>query len=444
MFCPKCGKQNQDTDKFCRNCGKPLPVRPPAGMPPPPAPVPAGPEKTEAAETRGEESGWENKTIIDVPAVFEERPAAEVKRDEIDFAATVIDVPERNKNAAEGAAASNDDRDERPPAFVEEETPEPEKIPPGDFPARQPDKKPAEQFVQPAPARSGIGSGGGRTLLVIGIVGIAAVLILGAIIGLAWLLWPKAQTPPPANAATGNSAAEETAAPNEPPPGMAYVPGGEFMLGTDESIDQEMLDTPAHKVSVKPFFIDLTEVTNEEYRKFITATGHKPPPDWKNGNYPAGKAKFPVTGVDWVDASAYAKWAGKRLPTEEEWEFAARGTDGRLYPWGNEWKKEFANADKQKEGTAEVGRSSGRSPFGLSDMSGNAWEWTASDAKAYPNGKKFQIESPDPKVIRGGYFGSPKEKSGATIRRPYGASGEAGGYANTGFRCVKDVPGNQL
>ncbi len=223
---------------------------------------------------------------------------------------------------------------------------------------------------------------------------------------------------------------------NTPPAGMAYVTGGEFMIGSDTG---DEYSRPAHKVSVKPFFIDLTEVTNEDYKKFVDAANQKPPPGWSNNNFPEGKAKFPVTGVDWDDASAYAKWAGKRLPTEEEWEFAARGTDNRIYPWGNDWKKEFANADKQTNGMTEVGKFMGKSPFGLSDMSGNAWEWTATDAKAYPNGKSFVSELVEPKIIRGGYWGSGKDVAAAYGRRAYGARDEAAGYGNTSFRCVKDI-----
>lgn len=221
----------------------------------------------------------------------------------------------------------------------------------------------------------------------------------------------------------------------EIPAGMALVPGGEFMMGSDTG---DEYSRPAHKVTVKPFYMDITEVTNEEYKKFVDATKYKPPPDWRNGTFSDGRTKFPVTSVNWDDASAYAKWAGKRLPTEEEWEFAARGNDGRLYPWGTDWNPAFANADNQTSGMREVGRGDGRSPFGMLDMSGNAWEWTSSDAKAYTGGKEFAASSKKQKVIRGGYWGSKPDVASSVGRRAYGVTGEPQGYPNTGIRCVKD------
>ena len=271
-------------------------------------------------------------------------------------------------------------------------------------------------------------------LFIFGAIALLSVFVLiGAIALGVWYFAGQRAAP----SAAIEAPAPDTTRSKDPPAGMAYVPGGEFTMGSSAG---DEFSGPAHRVSVKPFFIDLTEVTNEEYKKFTDAAKYKTPPDWKNGTFPEGRARLPVTGVDWDAANAYAKWAGKRLPTEEEWEYAARGTDERQYPWGNEWKKEFANADKQTGGMSETGKFAGKSPFGLVDMSGNAWEWTATDAKAYPNGKMLPNESIEPKIIRGGYFGSSKDKATVTFRRPYGARGEADGYANTGFRCVKDAP----
>ena len=123
---------------------------------------------------------------------------------------------------------------------------------------------------------------------------------------------------------------------------MVYVPGSTFLMGRDDGDEYER---PAHSVSVNPFYIDESEVTCEQYAEFVKATGQPAPASWVGGSYPPGHARRPVTGVSWVAANAYALWAGKRLPTEEEWEFAARGTDRRLYPWGSEWKAGLANAD---------------------------------------------------------------------------------------------------
>jgi formylglycine-generating enzyme required for sulfatase activity len=191
-------------------------------------------------------------------------------------------------------------------------------------------------------------------------------------------------------------------------------------------------------VTVKPFFLDIYEVTNEDYAKFVKATNHVAPPGWTNGNYPAGAQRHPVTGVTWNDAAAYAKWAGKRLPTEEEWEFAARGTDGRRYPWGNVWSAGLANAERPSGGVVEVGRYQGQSPFGVFDMAGNAWEWTDSNLTAYKKGQPLPNKPPgDLRVIRGGSYIEDMDEATTTYRRGYPVSGA--GYDKTGFRCAKDV-----
>src|SRR6266404_449632 len=156
------------------------------------------------------------------------------------------------------------------------------------------------------------------------------------------------------------------------PAGMVYVPGGEFMMGRDDGDEYER---PAHRVTVKPTFIDQYEVTNEDYAKFVQSTSRRAP-NWALITT-LSEAHKPVTGVTWDDATAYATWAGKRLPTEEEWEFAARSTDGRRYPWGNDWQRGNANADDASKTLADVGSFKGTSPYGVMDMVGNAWEWTS-------------------------------------------------------------------
>ena len=207
-------------------------------------------------------------------------------------------------------------------------------------------------------------------------------------------------------------------------------------MGRDDGDEYER---PEHLASVKPFFIDIYEVTWEEYQKFIQSTGRAAPPDWVNGNYPLGAARKPVTGVAWEDAASYAEWAGKRLPTEEEWEFAARGTDGRRYPWGNEWRDGLANANGARQGIASVGSYEGKTPFGAFDMVGNVWEWTASAIRPYPGGRlPLNLQKVDLKVIRGGSYESNKNQATSTYRRGWAARGEVT-YDQTGFRCVKDT-----
>ena len=150
---------------------------------------------------------------------------------------------------------------------------------------------------------------------------------------------------------------------------IVRVPAGKFLYGEKK-----------REVELPEFWIDRAPVTNAEYARFVAQTGHNPPRHWEGKTPPERIADYPVTYVNWDDATAYAKWAGGRLPTEEEWEKAARGTDGREYPWG-EWAEGRCNSrEADVRGTTPVGRYSpqGDSPYGCVDMAGNVWEWTAS------------------------------------------------------------------
>lgn len=266
----------------------------------------------------------------------------------------------------------------------------------------------------------------------------------------AWRLWTSqknllrsagpAPEQSPLQPATGLlSAAPQAAAGSKQPPapdGMVFVPGGTFKMGRN---DGEALERPAHIVGVKPFFIDRTEVTNEEYQRFISATKRRAPSHWIGGKIPNGQMKLPVVNVSWNDARAYARWAKKRLPTEAEWEFAARGTDGRVYPWGNPWKPDYANSGQGKKGRIlEVGSyAPGAGPFGALDMCGNVWEWTASDFKDYPGSKTpSALAGEGLKVIRGGAYDATPKNSTTTYR---GAVSPDRAFAKTGFRCVRDA-----
>lgn len=220
------------------------------------------------------------------------------------------------------------------------------------------------------------------------------------------------------------------------PAGMIYVPGGLFEMGRNDGDDYER---PQHFVEAKAFYLDRTEVTNEQYKAFVDATGHPVPQHWHGNEPPAGEAKHPVVNVSWHDAVAFADWTGKRLPTEEEWEFAARGNDGRLYPWGSDWNQEFANTAESGAGKiVEVGRyTGGASPFGALDLCGNVWEWTASDLRSY---QTQEVIAPDPsaprKVIRGGAYDVRNDRATATYRGVVQADKV---YPKTGFRCVRDI-----
>src|SRR5438477_26970 len=131
--------------------------------------------------------------------------------------------------------------------------------------------------------------------------------------------------------------------------GMAFIPGGKFVMGTSPEqarrlvkkygLNPDLFANQKYQViDVKPFWIDRHEVTNRQYREFLKATGHKPPTVWTDQGYPEGKDDYAFNVAELGDAVAYARRAGKRLPTEAEWEKAARGTDGRLWVWGNEWR----------------------------------------------------------------------------------------------------------
>ncbi len=261
------------------------------------------------------------------------------------------------------------------------------------------------------------------------VIGISVLLITS--IAVAWILGSKTSKPPvePDNT-------ESQGLTPKSPPGMTYVEGGDFMMGRDEKAGGNELERPAHKATVKPFFIDQHEVTNEDYAEFVKATGHHRPSNWENDNYLPDAARKPVTGVTWDDATAYAKWIGKRLPTEEEWEFAARGKDGRLYPWGTAWQNGFANI--HTGGLVEVGHFHGLSPYGAVDMVGNAWEWTASPVTRYADGTLLKPAA-DWKIMRGGsYIDSPREAT-TTYRAGYPAR-DSSDYTKIGFRCVSDLP----
>jgi sulfatase modifying factor 1 len=223
------------------------------------------------------------------------------------------------------------------------------------------------------------------------------------------------------------------------------IPAGEFIIGSLLgklgclfNVQEEL---PQRKVYVPAFQIAKYPVTNAQYKAFIDATGHRPPWAWSTldvtghrpppspqGNtYIEGTANHPVIMVNWYDAMAFCQWAGYRLPTEIEWEKAARGTDGRRYPWGSRWRKELCNASKSGYCyTIPVCKFSpaGDSPYGVADMVGNGWEWTDS----------WYDEEHKRRVLRGGGLGCGRFNARCTIR--IGCEpGMMGDYF--GFRCAK-------
>lgn len=170
---------------------------------------------------------------------------------------------------------------------------------------------------------------------------------------------------------------------------MVLIPGETAIIGSDRNdldrivktwnVERDMLmdETPKHMLSIRGFYLDRYEVTNAQYKQFVEATRYPPPPHWLGGTYPENTGNHPVTFVSWEDAQAYAQWAGKRLPTAEEWELAARGTDGQMFPWGNSLDLPAVNIHNPEQGVAAVGSyAQDVSPYQIYDLGGNVMEWT--------------------------------------------------------------------
>ncbi|QKE39746.2 formylglycine-generating enzyme family protein [Ferrovum myxofaciens] len=165
---------------------------------------------------------------------------------------------------------------------------------------------------------------------------------------------------------------------------MVTIPAGPFRMGTN--LDRaDPPDKPEHTVDLPAYAIDKYPVTNAQYARFVAATGHRPPLNWKGGKIPQGALLLPVTLVTWYDAKAYAQWAHKRLPTEAEFEKAGRGKDGRRWPWGNIMDPTKLNTYYNRNSSTPVtDYPQGASSYGIFDLSGNVDEWTDSDFAPYP------------------------------------------------------------
>ena len=302
-------------------------------------------------------------------------------------------------------------------------------------------ESPTELGSQPIPKK--------RTGMVIASA-IVVLILVGAAGYVGWLLLGRGTpTPQPAPRVEQPPIAPPPVPEKPPAPvvpeGMVALAAGNYTIGRD---DGDPLEQPEHPADLPAFFIDRAEVTNAAYKAFVDATGHKPPSNWTGANFPEGRADFPVTGVSWQDAADYAAWAGKRLPTEAEWEAAARGTDRRIYPWGNGFRSGVANIglkpdkptpEQYPAGIKATGSyPEGASPAGAVDMIGNAWEWVADEIKVYPGNTESTLEL-EPgvtyRVIRGGAYDGNKVND-ATYRGYLDGSLR---YPKVGFRCAKDA-----
>jgi formylglycine-generating enzyme required for sulfatase activity len=210
-------------------------------------------------------------------------------------------------------------------------------------------------------------------------------------------------------------------------PDLTLIPAGKFLMGSDPQKDPHAheREQPQHTLHLPDYYLGKTPVTNAQYAAFVSASGHRQPEHWQDGAPPPGKQDHPVVHVSWYDAVAYCRWlseaAGKpyRLPSEAEWEKGARGSDGRLYPWGDEWDVGRCNTKESNAGdtTPIDAYPQGASPYGLLDMAGNMYEWTLSlwgkDMKepdfVYPydpgDGREdVKVDKGVQRVLRGGAF----------------------------------------
>ncbi len=203
---------------------------------------------------------------------------------------------------------------------------------------------------------------------------------------------------------------------------FVLIEAGEFTIGRDladcngiPNCEISLDETPAHKVTLKSYYISKYEVTNKEYYEFVKKTKYQSPKNWQKGKYLAKEEDYPVTYVSWEDAKEYCLWLTERdgikyrLPSEAEWEHAARGNDNRLFPWGNSWDETLAHGDRKKVNSPVAINAfintRDSSPYNVFAMAGNVREWTNSDFAPYPNSKREAKEDDlKCKVIRGGSF----------------------------------------
>jgi serine/threonine-protein kinase len=290
--------------------------------------------------------------------------------------------------------------------------------------------------VEPKPKKS--------AALMIGVV-LLLVVLAGGAVGAYFVLRPKPIIVTNGNT-NGNINGNNNGRGETPPivikPDLIAIPGGSFKMGR---VGATVAEIPVHDVTVTPFDIDRTEVTNAEYAQFVSEMHHAPPANWAGDKPIAGDELLPVSFVSIDDAKAFAEWRSKRdgvqyrLPTEEEWEYAARGGDqDNIYPWGNNWVEDYAVTMNQTKKPKPVGSApSDKTRWGVMDMMGNVYEWTSSKAHYYPGSPgKVEGEQVAHYVIRGAsYATDQKIKPISATRRDWIDGNQK--VAVLGFRLVR-------
>jgi serine/threonine-protein kinase len=271
------------------------------------------------------------------------------------------------------------------------------------------------------------------------LIGIAVLsVLLGTPMGLRWSL--------AATASTGAQSASTASANDEVE--LVLIPAGEFTMGHKDSYDT----LPVRRMNLPAFYIDKYEVTNKRYKRFIDATGYKVPwsqdPavaayawNWQKRMYPEGKGDDPVVLINWEDARAFCAWAGKTIPSEAQWEKAARGANGKSYPWGNAWEAAKANTSESGvKQTAPAGSfKADVSEYGVNDLAGNVSEWVEEWFAPYPGNPMTNYEERDKyKILRGGSWDYAHSIANG-YHRQYALPQSQ--MAAIGFRCVKAADG---
>jgi serine/threonine-protein kinase len=282
-----------------------------------------------------------------------------------------------------------------------------------------------------------------KKLVNILMIGVLLMFLLGSLIGLLIIKFKPFIT----NQLNENQSNEKVQEVQQPSveqqdlkPKMIRIPGGTFRMGRN---DGDVREKPEFVVTVRDFWMSETEVTNAEYEQFIKETGYTPPPYWVGNQPPKGQEKMPVVYVDMKDIEEFIKWRSNRdgvryrLPTEEEWEYAARnGSDENLYPWGDKWENNRAAVETFR--IMPVGSfPQGANKWGVLDLIGNVWEWTGSKIKPYP-GAKIIFNKPNNFVIRGGCFNSKSSGDKAITSTTRGDVEPTRKDGLLGFRLARD------